>query len=128
MKKKTPKLTPKQKAFADTLLNNPKLSPTKAALETYGQEDKPPTYGTAALIAHNNLNNSAVQLYMDQHIDKAKNRIVQLVDSEKEEIALRASDSILDRALGKATQKVETHSTTVNLSLSLKDVVQTNEA
>ena len=118
------KLTRKQKAFADTLLNNPKISATRAALQTYGKPDKPTTYATANDIARDNLQKPSVQIYMEEHVQKASNRVVQLIDSEKEEIALRASDSVLDRVLGKATQKIETHSTSVNLNLSLHDIAE----
>jgi hypothetical protein len=37
-------LTPKQKAFVQELLDNPKQSATQAVLKTYGKPDKPPTY------------------------------------------------------------------------------------
>jgi phage terminase small subunit len=114
------KLTRKQKAFADTLINNPKISATQAAAQTYNTT----TRGSAAITAHENLLKPNVQLYLSAHIDKAKNRIVTLVDSDKEEIALRASDSILDRALGKATQRIEQHSTSVNLNLDLTNITE----
>lgn len=104
-------LTRKQKAFADQLIANPKMSATKAALETYNTEKD----YVAKNIASENLTKPNIQLYMDEHIQKAKNRVVDLVDSEKEDIALRASDSILDRALGKATQRIEQHTSVVSL-------------
>lgn len=118
------KLTRKQKAFADELLANPKLSATQAALRTYGKPDKPTTFKTASVIAAENLDKPSVRLYLNQHIEKAKNRVIELIDSEKEDIALRASDSVLDRALGKPTQRVENTSTSVNLNLNLTDIVQ----
>jgi phage terminase small subunit len=117
------KLTRKQKAFADTLLNNPKISGTQAALQTYGKPDKPATYGTAQQLAYDNLMKPNIQIYMEEHVDKAKNKIVTLVNSDREEIALNASKDILDRVHGKATQRIEQHSTSVNLNLSLQDVV-----
>lgn len=116
-------LTRKQKAFADYLINNPKQSATKAAQATYNVSTKQ----TAEVIASENLSKPPIQIYLNQHIDKAKNRIVTLVDSNKEDIALRASDSILDRALGKATQRVETQSTSVNLNLDLTQVTDTEQ-
>ncbi len=113
-------LTRKQKAFADELLNNPKQSATQAAVKTYNVSSP----GAAAVQAHQNLMKPNVQLYLSEHIDKAKNRVITLVDSDKEEIALRASDSILDRALGKATQKIEQHTTAVTLELNLTDITE----
>jgi phage terminase small subunit len=124
MNKKPPgkyKLTRKQKAFADHLINNPKQSATKAVQATYNTKD----YSTAGSIAVENLQKPAIQLYLDDHIQKAKNRIITLVDSEKEEIALRASDSILDRSLGKAVQRSEVQSTSVNLNLDLTTITDT---
>jgi len=109
------KLTRKQKAFADELLNNPKQSAARAAMKTYNVKD----LNSAAVQAHQNLMKPNVQIYMSEHIDKAKNRIVTLVDSDKEDIALRASDSLLDRALGKATQTINQQSTSVNINLDL---------
>ena len=108
-------LTRKQKAFADHLLDNPKQSATKAALATY-DTDK---HYVAKNIASENLTKPNIQLYLDKHIEKAKNRVVELIDSTKEDIALRASDSVLDRSLGKATQRLETQSTVVTLKLDL---------
>lgn len=119
------KLTRKQKAFADELIRNPKQSMVKAVLKTYGKPDKPVTYGSARQISVENLQKPSIQIYLDQHVQKAKNKIVELIDSEKEEVALRASDSILDRVLGKPTQKVETQSTGVvfhfDLTSSISD-------
>ena len=114
-----PYLTRKQKAFADTLLNNPKMSATKAALATYGTDKD----YVAKNIASENLTKPNIQLYLDEHINKAKNRIVTLIDSEKEEIALRASDSVLDRSLGKATQRTENTTEVVQLNLTLHKMV-----
>lgn len=110
-------LTRKQKAFADELINNPKQSATQAALKTYGgRKGDSPTYQTAQQLATDNLAKPHIQLYLQEHVDRAKNRMVELINSDKEDIALRASDSILDRALGKATSKIE--STSVNLNLN----------
>lgn len=109
------KLTRKQKAFSDHLINNPKDSATEAASQTYDVTSRK----SAEVIASENLRNPAIQLYLDEHIDKAKLKIVELIDSDKEEIALRASDSVLDRALGKAVQRQEVHSTGVVLTIDL---------
>lgn len=115
MMKPLPKLTRKQKAFADELLANPKQSATQAANKTYDVA----TLNAAAVQAHQNLMKPNVQLYLDEHVQKAKNKVVTLIDSDDEQIALRASDSILDRTLGKATQRVEQHTTGVTLMIDL---------
>lgn len=112
------KLTRKQKAFADHLINNPKDSATEAAANTYKIANRK----SAEVIASENLRKTAIQIYLNEHIDKAKNRVVQLIDSDKDSIALQASEAVLDRALGKATQRVETQSTSVNLNLDLTSI------
>ncbi len=113
-------MKPKTKAFADALLADPKKSATTAYLETHETNNR----ATAKVEASKLLTKPNVQLYLDKHIDKARNRVVELVDSEKEQIALQASESILDRALGKPTQRVEQHSTSVNLSLDLTNITE----
>jgi phage terminase small subunit len=110
----TPKLTRKQKAFADHLLDNPKHSATEAAQQSYLVSDR----NTAKSIAAENLTKPAIQLYMNQHIDKAKETVVNLLDSEKDEIKLRASQDILDRSHGKATQRTEVKQQSVNINLT----------
>ena len=111
-------LTRKQKNFADELLNNPKQSATRAVLKTYDTSSQ----HTAEQIAYENLRKPDVVIYLKNHVDKAKNRVVKLIDSEKEDIALRASESVLDRALGKPVQRSEVHASSVNLNLSLTDI------
>lgn len=112
------KLTRKQKAFANHLLNNPKDSGTEAASQTYDVANRK----SAEVIASENLRNPAIQFYLEEHVDKAKLRIVELIDDDKSEIQLRASESVLNRALGMPTQRQEVHSTSVNLSLDLADI------
>jgi phage terminase small subunit len=104
------KLTAKQKAFADNLINNPKMSPTQSALQAYGKPDKPTTYGSAQQIAHENLTKPNIQIYLNKHIDKAKQKIVNLLDSENEQIVLASSKDILDRTFGKPSQKTDSTS------------------
>ena len=67
------------------------------------------------------LKKPEAQIYLQKHIVKAKTKIVELVDSKRENIALSASESILNRALGTPTQRIEQLSTTVNLNLDLTD-------
>jgi phage terminase small subunit len=99
-KKNEPKLTRKQKVFADELINNPKQSATSAALKAY--DTTPPV---AAVIASENLRKPNILLYLDKHIDKAQETIVEVMTDKnnKADTRLRAADSLLDRTLGKAT-------------------------
>lgn len=70
------------------------------------------------------LKKPEAQIYLQKHIDKAKSKVVELIDSNKEQIALQASESVLDRALGKSTQRIESNSTTVNLNLDLTNITE----
>lgn len=113
------KLTRKQKAFADKLIEHPKMSATQALRETYDIKQEG---STARTMAAQNLAKPSIQVYLEQHVDKAKLRVITLVDSEKEEIALRASEAVLDRALGKATQRTESVSVSLNFGMDLSGV------
>lgn len=59
------------------------------------------------------------QIYLKEHIDKAKETVVSLLNSDKDDIRLRASDSILDRELGKATQRMEVQTNKVSINIDL---------
>lgn len=96
---KSLRLKPKTKQMADLLMSNPELSQTKAYLQTHNTNN----VDTARTEASKTLSKPNVQIYMDKHINKAKTRIVELIDSDKPDIALRASQDILDRSHGKAT-------------------------
>lgn len=112
-------MKPKTKAFVDLLISNPKLSQQDAYLQTHKTENK----AAARVNASKLLSKPSVQIYKQIHIDKAKRRIVQLVDSDKEEIALKASESILDRELGKALSRTNN----VNLNINLEEALNSLE-
>lgn len=101
------------KDFANKLLADPTMSATQAYIETHQTNNR----NAAKVEASKLLAKPNVQLYMNSHIDKAKVKIVDLVDSNREEIALKASESILDRALGKPTIRQEVKSTRISISL-----------
>lgn len=104
------KLKPRTIAFIDELSNNPKLSQTEAYLRTH----KTTNINSARASASQLLATPNVLIYTNKIENKAKRKIASLIDSEKEEIALKASQDILDRNIGKAVQK--TISTSVNIS------------
>ena len=112
------KLAPKVKAFADELINNPKISQTEAYIRTHKTINR----NTAKINASKTLTNTNVQIYMDKHIDKAKKKMVQLIDSNKENIALQASEAVLDRALGKAVQRVQTENKHLIMKIETTDL------
>ena len=74
---------------------------------------------TAQTNAWKLLQKPEAQIYLEEHITKAKNKIVQLVNSEKEDISLRASQDIIDRTSGKATQRQEIMSKNIDIIIDL---------
>ncbi|UOF77972.1 hypothetical protein [Caudoviricetes sp.] len=111
-------IKPKTKEFIDLMNDNPKLSATEAYIRTHETESRV-TAGTAA---HKLLKKPSVIGYKDAAVKKAKRRIVTLVDSSNESIALKASQDIIDRNEGKSVQKTENLSRTVEVKLDLTGV------
>lgn len=110
------KLTPQQKAYADLLLEKPNLAQTDIVKQAYPNVTDSNLASTIA--AQNNKNND-IQIYTNEQISKAKKRVIELIDSEREDIALRASVDVLDREHGKAVQQVQTESRTMTISIDL---------
>jgi phage terminase small subunit len=123
-------LTRKQKAFADKLLDNPKMSTTQAVKETYDTTD----YSTAAMIGSENLNKPKIMTYLQKHSKQAEHTMLKVMGYSEEfgetfspegakyaAVAVSAAKDVLDRVHGKPTQRVEQQSTTVTLALSLTD-------
>jgi phage terminase small subunit len=120
------KLTRKQKAFADTLLDNPKMSATQAALKTYGKPDKPATYNTARDIASENLSKPHIQLYLQNHDYESQSTIVEMMKQrEDKRLAFDAAKDIQDRVHGRATQRVEQHTEGITLHIDLTQSLNT---
>ena len=106
----------KTKAFADELLTNPKLSNTEAYMRTHATTNR----RSASVSASRLLATPSVSIYLEEHVTRARQRIVDLVDNAgKEDVRLRAAQDILDRSYGKATQKVESHAVGVTLRIDL---------
>ena len=111
-------IKPKTKAFVDKLLDNPTMTQTDAYIETHETNNKK----TASKQASKLLQSPAVIGYKQSAVSKAKKRIVALVNSDNENIALKASQDIIDRNEGKAVQKNESTQRTVNVMLDLTGV------
>lgn len=108
-------LTRKQKVFADALLDNPKLSATKAALRAYDT-----TRGTAAQIGMENLLKPTVQLYLEQHDYESQSTIVEMMNQRTDKrLAFDAAKDIQDRVHGKAMQKT----TNLNVNVTIEDIL-----
>jgi hypothetical protein len=126
-------LTRKQQAFVDGILGQPKKSATQVASEVYNVRGK---RHTAEVIASENLRKPEIMVYLANHSSKAENTLVEIMNYGSEYgkemkdrdgasyagVAVSAAKDILDRVHGKATQKVEQHSTVVTLSLDLTDI------
>lgn len=108
-------LKPKSIQVLDKLLADPKISQTDAYLDVHKTTDRTTARNNASQL----MKKESAQIYMQKHIDKATKRIVELVGTDKQDIALRASQDILDRTHGKATQRVEQHTTGVTLTIDL---------
>lgn len=119
-------LTPKQKAFVQELIDNPKQSATQAVLKTYGKPGKPPTYLSAGQIATDNLRKPQIITKLAQYNDMVESTLLQTVQEwgqhdkpRQREIAQNAAMYIHDKVHGKATQRVETRSEAVTISIDL---------
>lgn len=112
------RIRPKTKALYDEVINNPKITQREAYIKTH----KTNSPKTADVEASKLLNSPKYAIYKATAVGKAKRRIVALVDSGNENIALKASQDILDRTEGKATQKTESVNKTVEVKLDLTGV------
>jgi hypothetical protein len=114
-------MKPKTKAFLDEIAINPKQSNVDAYLKTHKTINRKSAGASAAKL----LAKPSSTIYLEQHINKARNRIIDLVDSaSKEEIQLRASQDILDRSYGKATQRNEITKSGITLNIDLTTSLQ----
>lgn len=108
-------MKPKTKNFIETLLANPKTSATQAYIDTHHTNNRASARASASKL----LATPNAQLYLQEHITKARDTVIELMDSNKEEIALRASESVLDRQLGKPTQQHIVSNKSVEIHIDL---------
>lgn len=121
-----PKLTKKQRAFVQHILENPKDSATKAALAAYGKPDKPTTYLSAGAIASENLRKPQIIMALGMANEKVESVLMNTVNdygtSEKIQertLAVDTAKYIHDKLHGKAKQQIDVQSTSVNISINL---------
>lgn len=109
------KLKPRTKAFIDLLDRQPTMSQTQAYIETH--ETNNPR--TASVEASRTLASPKVIIYRRKHEQAAKQTMVEIATSKRAKHAdrIKAAQDILDRNLGKATQRTEASSTVVNLNV-----------
>lgn len=103
------------KRILDIIASQPGINQADA----YRQVHPTASDNTARNNASQLMKKPEAQLYLQKHIDKAKETIVSLLDSEKDEIRLKSADSILDRSLGKATQRLEVQSEQVSININM---------
>lgn len=104
--------------FIDTLHANPGMSQTQAYLDTHRTTNRK----AASVEATKLLHKPSVQIYSNDAVNKAKRKIVTLIDSEQDSIALKASESIIDRTFGKPLNKSESVAKTIEVKLDLGSV------
>lgn len=100
---------------------------TQNASKAYKQIYPNASDTTARNNASQLLKKSTAQIYLQKHIDKATNTIVQLLDSEKDDIRLRSATDILDRTHGKSKQITEVNSTGVQIHIDLTSALNSDD-
>lgn len=106
------------KKILDIIASEPNTNYTDA----YRQVHPTASDITARTNSHKLIKKPEAQIYLQKHIDKAKSRVVELIDSNKENIALQASEAVLDRALGKAIQRVQTENKHLIMKIDTSDL------
>ena len=117
--------TRKQKEFARIIATEPKTSQTEAYIRAYNTEG----YNSRGAIteeAKKTLRNPSVQMELSKYSDLAEQKIVNTIrewgDHEKprqREIAMDMAKFVHDKVHGKAKQRHEVQSTSVNINLDL---------
>lgn len=91
----------------------------KNATQAYKEVHPDSTDVTARTNAYKLLQKPSAQIYLQKHIDKATHTIVELLNSDKDDIKLRSATDILDRTHGKATQRTEVTTQGITLNIDL---------
>jgi hypothetical protein len=112
------------KKVLDIIATQKKKNATEAYRQVYG--DVAPI--TARANAYQLLQKPSAQIYLQTHIDNARQTVVDLLKSEKDDIRLRSAQDILDREHGKATQRIEQQTTGVTLTIDLTSALSEEQA
>lgn len=117
------RLTRKQAAFVKELIDNPKQSATEAAAKTYNIKSR---RNTAEVIAYENLRKPQIIMALGESAELFESAIVGVVrdwkDAEtprKREIALDAAKFGHDKIFGRATTKIESQTSVVQIAINL---------
>ena len=107
------------KRTLDIIAQQKKRNATEAYIATHeGVSRKVAQVKSAQLLAK-----PEAQIYLQEHVDRARNTVVDLLNSEKDDIRLRSATEILDRNLGKSTQRIEQHTTGITLNIDLSSAL-----
>lgn len=116
------KLTRKQKTFVELLLNNPKMSATEAAMQSYNASNR----DVARAIATENLAKPSIMSNLGIVNDLIEGVMVATVrdwglsmDVDRRTLAVNTGKFMHDKIHGKATQRTENTDVHVNLDISL---------
>lgn len=84
---------------------------------------------SARVIARQNFSKPNIELYLGDRGYKAIDILTEAMEDDRAKWSDRitAANSIADRQFGKATQKIEQHSTSVNLNLDLTKMTDTEQ-
>lgn len=122
-KEKVSKLTKKDKAFLDKLIADDKINQTDAYLETHSTTNRNTARANASAV----LAKTSSQIYLQKHVDIAKQTIVDIAkNGEKDSDRLKASQDILDRNEGKALQKQISESRNLNINVEANEQLATD--
>jgi hypothetical protein len=106
----------REKQVVDLKIANPKLSQTQAYTKVFPTNNPQ----SAAVQASRLFKKPNVQLYKAKVINNAKKSIAQLsTEARSEDVRLRASQDVLDRTVGKATQSIEVRSQHIHAVIDL---------
>lgn len=115
-------LTTKQKAFADALINNKKMSATQAVKSAYNTT----TDLAARSIASENLTKPNIISYLADHSDLTEQVITNTIkeyqlsdDIKQRSLAVDSAKWVHDKIHGKAKQQIDVRSQAITLNIDL---------
>lgn len=127
-------LTYKQKAFVNELIDNPKQPASHAAIKAYSEPGKPLSRASAAVIAYENLKKPQIVSKLAEYNDLIESTLLNTVRDwgsddapRKREIALDATKFMHDKIHGRATQKIETQATILNIGIDMTQPAPTED-
>lgn len=114
-------LSPKEKEFCDHFIDT--NNGTLAVRKTWGGQLKDKNQNLNVK-AHRLLStNINVKNYLNDNLHKAKSKVVELIDSKREEIALKSSIFVIEAVEGKAQQSVSVTSDSKTLNIESMTVL-----